>query len=275
MEFIAGVHITEVALPEKQRNDLADLVFKALLCMPLFAKGDEALFHGDPHGGNILAVPAATGGVPDIALLDWALSSYLGKVQRLQIMQLLLGVLKADSYGVSRAVSRLARDTRQDKPLDTSYLQEQIEGLMASPDYLGSEPLKKAFWLLEQVTMLGVVFPSELILYRKAFFTLEGVLHDISPGFSMGKSMENYLRRLLLRELPFRCGVSFVPICDHASLYRTMLSNADLNELVIHQMFTGWQKAVEGCSTFAKANLNLAMDLFFVLPGKVLFDCCR
>ena len=58
----------------------------------------------------------------------------------------------------------------------------------------------KVFRLLEHAALQGISFPSELVLYRKAFFTLEGVLNDIHPGFVMADSVERYLRDLLMEE---------------------------------------------------------------------------
>ena len=117
------------------------------------------------------------------------------------------------------------------------------------------------------MTMEGLVFPSELVLYRKSFFTLEGVLHDISPDFTMGEAMEKYLATLLLQELPVRCGIWMTPSADKPEYYRTLLSNQSLLELSLHQNITIWQQAMQRSSSIIEAQVKLSTDLFIYITG--------
>ena len=206
MEYIDGIKITDMKGTKIQRQVLAGLVFEAIICQPLFANENLSLFHGDPHAGNILAVPGSAPGSFDVALLDWTLAGHLSKEQRIQIMNLLLGIMKSDSRTIAGVIEGMVSGPDKNKKMARNYLAETIEKLVASKEYVGCDPLKKAFFLLEKMTMEGLVFPSELVLYRKSFFTLEGVLHDISPDFAMGEAMAGYLATLLLQELPIRCG---------------------------------------------------------------------
>ena len=267
MEYIDGVKVTDIKLTKNQRQALARLVFEAIICMPLFAKENWSLFHGDPHAGNILAVPGSAHNSFDVALLDWTLAGHLSKRQRMHVMKLLLGIMKNDSWIIAGVIERMVTGAEKNKKMDRDYLAKTIKKMLASEEYVNCDPLKKAFRLLEKMTMEGLVFPSELILYRKSFFTLEGVLHDISPDFSMGEAMERYLVMLVLEELPLRCGMCMTPSADKSEYYRSLLSNQSLLELSLHQNITIWQQTMQRSSSIIETQVKLSMDFFMYITG--------
>jgi ubiquinone biosynthesis protein len=266
MEYIDGQRIGDASLTRQQRRVLARLIFEAVLCVPLFAGEELALFHGDPHAGNILIVPGSDPKSFDVALLDWTLAGHLAKKQRALVMELLLGVMKNDSRALVDVIESLASATEEEK-ISREQLALRIKALLASKEYLACDPLKKSFLLLETMTLEGVVFPSELILFRKSFFTLEGVLHDISAGFAMGEAMELYLGRLLLQELPQRCGTWMTAAADNSEEYRTLLSNRDLQDLSLHQAIALWQQAMRRNSSLFESQMRLLTDLFVYFSG--------
>ena len=265
MEYIDGIKITDIKLAENQRQPLARLVFEAIICIPLFAKENLSLFHGDPHAGNILAVAGTAPNSFDVALLDWTLAGHLSKKQRIHVMELLLGIMKSDNWSIARVLESMASGAEKTKKMDRGYLAETIKKILASEQYKDCDPLKKAFCLLEKMTMKGFVFPSELILYRKSFFTLEGVLHDISPGFAMGEVMESYLITLLLQELPVRCEMYMTPSADRSENYRTLISNQSLLELSLHQNITIWQQTMQQSSSIIEAQVKLSTDFIMYI----------
>ncbi len=265
MEFVDGMKIGDVDLTEQQRLVLARLIFEAIICVPLFIREEQALFHGDPHAGNMLIVSGRDPKSVDVALLDWTLAGHLSKQQRIHIMELLLGIVKDDSRTLAGVVESLALE--KDEMLDLQNLTARIETLLASKEYLACDSLCKTFLLLETMTLEGVVFPSELILFRKSFFTLEGVLHDISADFAMGEAMERYLADLLMKELPQRCAAWLFPASDRPEYYKTLLSNRDLQELSLHQSITLWQKMMQRNIALIDSQLKLMTDLFTYFPG--------
>ncbi len=265
MEFIDGMKIGDVDLTEQQRLVLARLIFEAIICVPLFIREEQALFHGDPHAGNIMIVSGSEPEKVNVALLDWTLAGHLSKQQRIHVMELLLGIVKNDSRTLACVVESLALE--KDEAMDLEYLTVRIETLLASEEYLACDSLCRTFLLLETMTLDGVVFPSELILFRKSFFTLEGVLHDISNGFAMGEAMERYLAGLLIKELPQRCATWLFPVADKPEYYKTLLSNRDLQELSLHQSISLWQKLMLRNVELINSQLKLMTDLFTYFPG--------
>lgn len=271
MTYVDGRKIGDIAFASKQRRTLARLIFESVLCLPLFAEEQRALFHGDPHAGNILVVvPRGERSGLQVALLDWTLAGHLTKRQRELVMALLLGIMKDDSPALARVVEKLAIDMDREES-DRNKLPERIARLLDTPEYRAADPLRRSFLLLEKMTLEGVVFPSELILFRKAFFTMEGVLHDIDPGFAMGEAMEIYLARLLMHEFPLRLAATMFPLADRPEHYRTLLANRDLKELSLHQSLVFWRQTLGLASAFLGTQLKLMHDVYcsFACSGTV------
>ena len=92
-----------------------------------------------------------------------------------------------------------------------------------------------SFKLLEQLSFEGFVFPADLMLFRKAVFTLEGVLYDLDPSFDMDAAIMQYITALMTGELPMRFGNLFFPLADRSENYPSLISNVELQSLVVHQ----------------------------------------
>lgn len=266
MEYIDGRKIGEVIVAGTQRKAMARQIFETVLCVPLFAEQESALFHGDPHAGNILVVQGSDREGAQVALLDWTLAGHLSRHQRELVMALLTGIMKNDSRSLAGVIESFAIDT-ETAEIDRQYLAERIKVLLSSKEYRAADPLRRSFLLLEKMTLDGIVFPSELILFRKAFFTLEGVLQDIHPGFAMGEAMEVYLARLLMRELPLRLGTSMFPVADRAGNYRSLLSNKALKELSLCQTIALWRHTMGLASSFVGTQMKLLDDFFLYFSG--------
>ena len=267
MEFFNGLTVGELTLPDRQAFELADLVCQSIICTPLFWKDDQALFHGDPHAGNILTIPRGDSEHRDIVLIDWTLAGSLSRAQRMQVMRLLLAILKSDSDDIARAVIELAHDRSSGYGADFRVLRSDIDSHLQLISKYTDDPLVKVFRLLEHAALQGISFPSELVLYRKAFFTLEGVLNDIYPGFVMAESVERYLRELLLQEIPLRSATWFTPQVDDAASYRSLVSTSDLQSLLVYQTFNEWQHLTELYTSMIGVSFNLAADWLSLMGG--------
>lgn len=264
MEFIKGGRITDFELDEDQRLAVAQLVFETMICAPFFSQQEAALFHGDPHAGNIFAIQNDSGEVEQIALLDWTLAGRLTRETRLLLLRLSVALLCRNWRDVKRALSSLKEELST--PLDqinTTDIFMQLKG--PACEETSFNPLRESFLLLERLTMAGMLFPPELTLFRKSFFTLEGVLQDISGEFDIGKSLNQYLVNVVYDEFPQRMLVYPGTWFDQPEDYRSMLSNKDL----ILMMLSQHQRAIAH-STFASYRLtlaNLAMVSGDYLPG--------
>ena len=235
MDFLDGPKLADAILTDAQRMRMADLLFTALILKPLFSKHDSALFHGDPHAGNILAVftPGATD--PSIGLVDWSLAGHLTRPDRIKTVRLIQAVLKKDLTGMCNAIRSLTLREGHLAPMSRRQLRDLILEWMHLPDNRRLPLVKKAFRLLEALSMAGLLFPPDLMLFRKSIFTLEGVLHHLWPGFDMNIAIARHMMALLQKEFPVRLSNLLFPLFDRPENYASLISNQDLHSLAAHQ----------------------------------------
>ena len=110
--------------------------------------------------------------------------------------------------------------------------------------------------------MDGLLFSAELILFRKAFFTLEGVLEDLCPDFAMDRVMEEYLNSIVLKEIPGRLCAAFFMAADDSGSYQSLLSNEDLGKLSIYQSTSMLQKIIKNGTALVDTQAKLSSDFF-------------
>jgi ubiquinone biosynthesis protein len=235
MAFLNGPKITDAPLNQEQRKRCAAILFEALICRPLFSRREPSLFHGDPHAGNILAVDDSASGRLRIGLVDWSLAGRLTKRDRVKTAQLIQGVLKKDLSSIRRSVNALAIGISMENPLQRQKFRSLVLRMLRSSEFDRLTLIKKTFKLLEQLTFEGFVFPADLMLFRKAIFTLEGVLFDLWPAFDMDAAVTQYLTTLVTQEIPTRFGNLFFPLADRPENYPSLISNIELQSLIMHQ----------------------------------------
>lgn len=218
MEYLEGSKVTEVDwMPPWERARMFQSLAHGLLLGMLLSSHPSVLFHGDPHAGNLLATPDGKVGV-----LDWSLAGRLTSTDRLHLMQILLGAWTLDAPRVARAIESLAGCA------DRNVLLKAVESAM---ERIFPFRLPGVTWLAELLDGLargGVRFPPRLLLFRKAFFTLQGVLHDVCPWSSLEWTAMQAAISQLARELParLRCPIGENP-------YPTRLSNLDLASIAL------------------------------------------
>ena len=262
MEFLDGIKVTDVETTAIERHNLARLVFEAIICMPLFSLKKAALFHGDPHAGNILILPGKTASKPHVALIDWTLAAHLKRAQRGYMVEMMVGIITEDVQRICETINLLL--PQSPSPAKMMQIKGCVTAHIVSQDH-PDDPLKNVFQLMAQLTMEGFVFPAEMILFRKTFFTLEGVLADISPGFSMAEALQNYLGQLLLAEVPLRVTAAFLPAPDDNSHYKTLLSNQDLGKLSFSQSLSALHKGMTMTNLIFESQIKMMSGYYSYL----------
>ena len=172
-----GTKVTNAVarLSSSARRKVAEQLVEALIAVPLLSASQDAVFHGDPHAGNLLYNSRAG----KLVILDWALRERLDREQRRHLALLFLMVTLRDPVGVSNEILALAQ---QRSRADSRVSQSVHAVITASLDAL---PLARvpsaadAMRVLENVAMQGVKFPASLIMLSKVMFTLEGILGDL------------------------------------------------------------------------------------------------
>jgi ubiquinone biosynthesis protein len=189
-----GIKVTSAAarLPAAGRRKIAEQLVEALVAVPLFAATPDAVFHGDPHAGNLL-YNNRTG---ELSILDWALRERLGQEQRRHLALLFLMVSLRDPVGVSNEILALSqRPIRKTSPRGRMVCETVAQFLgEIPPSSLPSGP--DAMRLLERMALKGIKFPGSLIMLAKVIFTLEGILGDIvGPDPGIGLAIARHVAR--------------------------------------------------------------------------------
>jgi ubiquinone biosynthesis protein len=189
-----GKKITDAVarMPAWRRAEVSEQLVDALIAIPLFAPVGDVLFHADPHAGNLLY----DGRSSELIILDWALTERLTRSQRRQLALLFLMIFLRDPVGASDAILALSPPGNRRRKMHPHRIREMVT------EYLNSLPVKRipgavdAVNLLEGLGWQGVRLPSSLLMFRKALFTLDGILHDIgAPEFSMESVMVRHIMK--------------------------------------------------------------------------------
>jgi len=172
-----------------ERAQVSAQLVDAIIAVPLLAPTGEVMFHADPHAGNLLYDRRS--GI--LTILDWALTEHLTRDDRRNLGMLFLMMFLRDPVGAADAILALSPRGRREKS-KARHIRDSVA------DYLNNLPAKRipaavdAMDLLENIAWKGVRLPPSLVMFRKALFTLDGILHDIgAPEFSMESVMVRHL----------------------------------------------------------------------------------
>jgi ubiquinone biosynthesis protein len=235
MTMMPGGKITAPSAGIEDRRHLARTLFRTMIWEPIFSLEDETPFHGDPHAGNLFAA-AQDGQPPKPVLLDWSLSGTLTRFHRAGLVRLMMHVLADDEEGMLQAVDSLSPEEPDDSPDPGGRRLEIIRRIRKHPDYARSRSIERAFYLIDRAALEGIRFPRNLLLFRKAFFTLDGVLRELDPEFTMAGYAVPLLKALVWEELPDRWAAELVPRPDRAEKYRSLISNRELQAFMVDFM---------------------------------------
>jgi len=260
MEFMDGCKITDALLPPAEKRILAQTLFRAVISSPLFSYKERTFFHGDPHAGNIYAYEGENEESVGIALLDWSQAGHLSKIQRIDMLRLAKGVIMENESLICKAVEELSGFHAGDA---SGKIRDIVRDIVSGKEYKNSRLVRKTFLLIDRSTVRGIRFPGDLLLFRKAFFTLEGVIYDIDPTFDMEEYVIGLLGKLFIEELPKRWFCLMFPHTDHADQYKIPLSNADIRKLADYLFIKGLKKGSDLLPLLMEKN---AEWLRFCLP---------
>ncbi len=189
-----GVKITNAAarLAVSRRQRIADQLVEALIAVPLLSVREDAIFHGDPHAGNLL-YDNRTG---VLTILDWALREHLSRDQRRHLAVLFLMVGLRDPVGTYEEVVALSQRSIRTTSAQGLTIREAIvhflEELPAKRLPSGADAMR----LLERVALKGIRFPGSLIMLSKVMFTLDGIVDAIAgPDAGSGLALAGQVAR--------------------------------------------------------------------------------
>ncbi len=172
-----GVKVTEaLARSSKLRVSIALRLAEALIAVPALARDQDSIFHADPHAGNLLYDKKSD----QLVILDWALTERLTRSQRKNVLILIMMMALRDSEGILKAIDRLRHHGATEDPGQARLIHEHVARFLDGLTLFQVPGAMDAMRLLDAIALEGIRFPSALLMFRKASFTLEGVLEDIA-----------------------------------------------------------------------------------------------
>lgn len=166
----AGVHV-----PKWRRSMLSEILVEAFLAVPIFSPEKDAMFHADPHAGNLLY--DKTSG--ELVILDWALTERVSREERRRLAMLFLMTALRDPDGICEQIGALSRGGSHRKRSQVKLIRDSVNHFISELPLAHIPGAADALDLLEEIAFKGVRLPAPLIMLRKVLFTLDGVQHDI------------------------------------------------------------------------------------------------
>jgi ubiquinone biosynthesis protein len=190
-----GIKVTNAAarLPEARRRRVAEQIIEALVALPLLSAEENAIFHGDPHAGNLL-YNNRTG---ELTIIDWALRERLSRDQRRHLALLFLMLTLRDSVGASNAVLALSQQRIGSNSPRAKIVQEVVRNFIEELPVKNLPSGADAMKLLEHIAVKGIKFPGPLVMLSKVMFTLDGILSDVGGadtgmGFTIARHVAQH-----------------------------------------------------------------------------------
>ena len=177
MSLERGVKVTDAFRRSPlRRQRIAGQIVAALLADPIFSPEENAVFHADPHAGNLLYDESRG----ELIVLDWALTGRLTREERRHLARLIVMMTMRDAAGVRAAIHALSRGQLSAQRHDAEIIDKSVESFFQCLPHACSLGAIDAMRLLDRIGVEGVRFPGALVLIRKVIFTLGGVLCDVA-----------------------------------------------------------------------------------------------
>lgn len=221
-----GSKVTNAArrLSVSKRKKLAERLTEALVAAPLCSSEENAMFHGDPHAGNLL-YDSRSG---TLSLVDWALTERVSREQRRHLALLVAMVALRNPTAVCHEIHALAEHSLS--PRQTAMVRHLTTEFVATLPLVRKPQLTDAMQLLERISLKGIRFPASLIMFSKVMFTLDGIFADLTGDSSIGARVaRNFVQRWLSRKTHFGAP----------------LATSDWANIVVHGLIFGGKVCVE------------------------------
>lgn len=247
MEFVRGGKITDafVGKPE-DRARLARRLADIMTYDVLFSPDEIALFHGDPHAGNVFHVENDAADPYRIALLDWGLLAEFTRREREQMVQLMVGLKLKDAKRLANNVDVLV-DWNPESDEEREEMRARIESV------LENQSDESMFVLLDQL-IAGLArdgFPVRFntTMFIKSQLTISGILTELDPSFEHDEYMMSRISGQVARELHVRLLRTLYFPAWNSHNYKSMMSNEDVKDIQFQRIGRAFKKIGKGIWT--------------------------
>jgi len=247
MEFVRGVKITDAFTGRPDdRAILARRLSDVMTYDVLFSREEIALFHGDPHAGNVFHVEDDSDDPYRIALLDWGLASEFSRREREKLVQLILGLTLKDPKRLANNVDVLVHwepETSEERVA----MRRRIEELLAEQK---RQDQKGTFKLLNQLIATlardGYSVRFNTTMFIKSQLTISGILTELDPEFDQDEYVMSRINGQVTRELHTRLLRTLYFPAWNSHSYTSMMSNEDVKDIQFQKIGRGFKKLGRG-----------------------------
>ncbi len=195
IEYLDGIKISNVKEIEEEGLDKKAIArnisysyFKQIYI--------DGFFHGDPHPGNLFALPNNV-----IGFTDFGIMGYLDDKAKKHLMKTLLAVNRKDSKDLAEAM------------FDMGILKgkSDFDAFTMELDYLLSKyydiPLKLVSFggvlsdVMNLMNRYNLRMPPNLALLTVTLWSVEGLLRDIDPEFNSFEAAKPFVRELISKQM--------------------------------------------------------------------------
>ena len=232
MSYIGGEKITSAFKDDqKQRSIMAQQLSNVMTGDVIFSPKPNAIFHGDPHPGNVYHLTSDPKNPYKIALLDWGLMGTFPRADRVALVQLILGVMLSDAKRLHKNVGALVEGGIPNDPAKWQKVDALIaEVLKPKPGEGSFDGLENLlFGLIEQ----GYVTKFDLNIFIKSQATIAGELVQLDPNLKQDDLITKQVTSLVKKEMPKR--LVCVLFCWNSHNYTSMLSNGDVKAVMSYK----------------------------------------
>ncbi|AIQ65969.1 ABC transporter [Paenibacillus stellifer] len=191
MEYVQGITLNRREALLSQGISLKDTA-ERLVDMMLRQIFIDGFFHADPHPGNVMVTREGK-----IALIDFGMVGRLNEETKDHLSSLIIALMRRNTDAMVRAILRLGvvpeEANRSEIYEDVDRLREDYYDVPFSQVSIG-RALNDLFAVAQRHHL---VVPAELTLLGKTMLTLEGVVTDLDPGFSIIQMAEPFGRKLV------------------------------------------------------------------------------
>jgi ubiquinone biosynthesis protein len=244
MERIRGRKITD-AFPgrPRERARLARRLSDALTFDVLFSTRESALFHGDPHAGNVFHVEDSGPDPYRIALLDWGLCGEFSREDRKRLVQLLVGLELGDGKRLAENI-----DVVLDRGPGTAEARQRMRETLEkiSTENAGAGWFEVLDQVLTRLAADGYAIRYEAALFIKSQITIAGILKELDPTFEQDRYLMSRVSGQAFKELPVRLLRTVYFPAWNSHDYRSMLSNEDVKDVELRRVGHGLKKLARG-----------------------------
>ncbi|QWK20038.1 MAG: AarF/ABC1/UbiB kinase family protein [Hydrogenobacter thermophilus] len=189
LERIDGIKINEKETLRAKGFNLREIAHKGadIYLKMIFRDG---FFHADPHPGNFLVMQDGR-----IGVLDYGMVGAIDNISRINLFQLVYGIVKDDLELMMDALYDLGILIR---PGQERFLKKELEILLS---YYLMQPLKerKLSSIIHDTLRLsykyGMRIPSDLFLILKTLALAEGVCSQLDPDFRLIEKLSPYVKK--------------------------------------------------------------------------------